>query len=230
MVLTPGLETGTSTGVNMSVGEEDHIRHQAEAIEKDADELRKSLATAQTQNNAMKAEMLGLHEDIRAFKAQSEFTIISREDEMAALQLQVDHLTKQLDIKDEIVRNAARDVQELRKIRTAQDLERERLEAQIETQSYQLDQANSDLLKTKQDVSDFDRRYRDVATALSVSQARRMSNEPSPTPDIQPAPYAAKQEGLLAAEQTSTEFDDLTGKEIEDRIMDFRLGLRNDIT
>lgn len=206
-------------------------RHQAESIEKDADELRKSLATAQTQNNAMKAEMLSLHEDIRAFKSQSEFTIISREDEMTALQQQVDHLTKQLDIKDEIVRNAARDVQELRKIRTAQDLERERLEAQIETQSYQLDQANSDLLKTKQDVSDFDRRYRDVATALSVSQARRMSNEPAATPDIQPDPTAfvppAPQHSAPAAKD---EFDGLSGKEIEDRIMDFRLGLRNDIT
>jgi len=70
---------------------------------------------------------------------------------MTALQLQVDHLTKQLDIKDEIVRNAARDVQELRKVRTAQDLERERLEAQIETQSYQLDEANAELVRTKQD-------------------------------------------------------------------------------
>ena len=205
-------------------------RHQAETAEKDADELRKSLATAQTQNNAMKAEMLSLHEDIRAFKSQSEFTIISREDEMTALQLQVDHLTKQLDIKDEIVRNAARDVQELRKIRTAQDLERERLEAQIETQSYQLDQANTDLLKTKQDVSDFDRRYRDVATALTVSQARRMSSEPAAAPDIQPQAPSDYEVTPSTSPQTSDEFDDLSGKEIEDRIMDFRLGLRNDIT
>ncbi len=197
-------------------------RHQAETAEKDADELRKALATAQTQNNAMKAEMLGLHEDIRTFKSQSEFTIISREDEMTALQQQVDHLSKQLDIKDEIVRNAARDVQELRKVRTAQDLERERLEAQIEAQAYQLDQANAEILQTKQDVTDFDRRYRDVATALSVAQARRMSSEPSETPDIQPAPAATAPE--------ADEFDNLTGEEIEDRIMDFRLGLRNDIT
>ena len=212
-------------------------RHQAESAEKEADELRKSLATAQTQNNAMKAEMFSLHEDIRTFKSQSEFTIISREDEMTALQQQVEHLTKQLDIKDEIVRNAARDVQELRKVRTAQDLERERLESQIETQAYQLDQANSEILQTKQDVTDFDRRYRDVATALSVAQARRMSSEPAVTPDIQPvAPHEAPQ--MSAQQPTSPsyaptetdEFENLTGEEIEDRIMDFRLGLRNDIT
>jgi predicted nucleic acid-binding Zn-ribbon protein len=212
-------------------------RHQAESAEKEADELRKSLAAAQTQNNAMKAEMVSLHEDIRTFKSQSEFTIISREDEMTALQLQVDHLTKQLDIKDEIVRNAARDVQELRKIRTAQDLERERLEAQIETQSYQLDKAQSDLLQTKQDVTDFDRRYRDVATALSVSQARRMSNSPAESPDIRP--YTEARQDVIAdapddlqplSETKTDEFENMSSDEVSDRIMDFRLGLRKDLT
>ena len=202
------------------------FRQQAESAEKEADGLRKTLATAQTQNNAMKSELVSLHEDIRTFKSQSEFTIISREDEMTALQQQVELLTKQLDIKDEIVRNAARDVQELRKIRTAQDLERERLEAEIETQSYQLDQANSELIKSKQDVTDFDRRYRDVATALSVSQARRQSSPPVENPDIQPR----------AKDQTTDEtnslddLDSLTEDEISDRVMDFRLGLRSDIT
>lgn len=200
-------------------------RHQAETVEKEADELRRALATAQTQNNAMKAEMLSLHEDIRTFKSQSEFTIISREDELTALQQQVDHLTKQLEIKDEIVQNAARDVQELRKIRTAQDLERERLEAQVESQAFQLDQANAEILQTKQDVTDFDRRYRDVATALSVAQARRTSNEPSTTPDIQPAPSAP-----TPRDPNTDDFDNLTGEEISDRIMDFRLGLRKDLT
>ena len=214
----------------------DH-RHQAESAEKDADQLRKSLAAAQTQNNSMKAEMVSLHEDIRTFKSQSEFTIISREDEMTALQIQVDHLTKQLDIKDEIVRNAARDVQELRKIRTAQDLERERLETQLETQAYQLDQAQSDLQKTKQDVTDFDRRYRDVATALSVSQARRMSNEPAVSPDIQPhieTPqdvFADAPESDFAFGASKTDdLDNLSSEDVEDRITDFRLGIRKDLT
>jgi len=222
------------------------FRHQAESAEKEADELRKSLVTAQTQNNAMKAEMLSLHEDIRTFKSQSEFTIISREDEMSALQEQVEHLSKQLEIKDDIVRNAARDVQELRKVRTAQDLERERLESQIETQAYQLDQANSEILRTKQDVTDFDRRYRDVATALSVAQSRRMSSEPAAAPDIQPLapppapemsspdvaappmPKPQPQAPILRA-QDIDDFDNLSGDEIEDRIMDFRLGLRKDL-
>ena len=198
----------------------------------------------------MKSEMLSLHEDIRTFKSQSEFTIISREDEMTALQQQVDQLSKQLEIKDDIVRNAARDVQELRKVRTAQDLERERLETQIETQAYQQDQANSEILRTKQDVTDFDRRYRDIATALSVAQSRRMSNEPADAPDIQPlspppsvemsAPPmpaslsdptpAPENNAPLARAEDIDDFDTLSGSDIEDRIMDFRLGLRNEIT
>lgn len=213
------------------------FRHQAESAEKEADELRKNLSIAQTQNNAMKSEMVSLHEDIRTFKSQSEFTIISREDEMAALQQQVDHLTKQLNIKDEILRNAARDVQELRKVRTGQDLERERLESQVEAQAYQLDQANSEILQTKQDVTDFDRRYRDVASALSIAQSRRMSNEPAETPDIQPFTPPAELEtqtpelaALTSRQNEADGFDELTGKEIEDRIMDFRLGLRKDLT
>jgi len=210
-------------------------RHQAEEAQKDADELRKALATAQTQNNAMKVEMISLHEDIRTFKTQSEFNIISREDELTALHQQVDNLKKQLEIKDDIVRNAARDVTELRKIRTAQDLERERLEAQIDTQAFQLEEAQAELLKTKQDVTDFDRRYRDVATALNVAQSRRMSNEPVETPDIQPAPRSEFiYDPDLTAEdlrpKTPDEFDGMSEDDIEDRIMDFRLGLRDEIT
>ena len=219
------------------------FRQQAETAEKDADALRKSLTTAQTQNNAMKAEMISLHEDIRAFKTQSEFSIISREDEMTALQQQVSLLTKQLEIKDEILQNAARDVQDLRKVRTAQDLERERLESQIETQAYQLDQANSELLKSKQDVTDFDRRYRDVATALSVAQARRTPTQTVETPDIQPLPpkttakapaktKAKKQAPKAKAKQPKSddELSGLSSEDVNERIVDFRLGLRNDLT
>lgn len=197
-------------------------RHQAEEAQKDADETRKSLATALTQNNAMKAEMISLHQDIQSFKTQSEFTIISREDELTALQQQVTHLKKQLEIKDDIVKNAARDVTDLRKIRTAQDLERERLEAQIETQAFQLEEVQAELLKTKQDVTDFDRRYRDVATALTVAQNRRMSNEPAEAPDIQPV--------TASSNDASEPYEELSDEDVEDRIMDFRLGLRKDIT
>ena len=203
------------------------FRQQAETAEKDADTLRKDLTAAQKQNNVMKAEMVSLHEDIRAFKTQTEFSIISREDEMTAMQQQVALLTKQLEIKDEILKNAARDVQELRKVRTAQDLERERLEAHIETQAFQLDQANSDLVKSRQDVTDFDRRYRDVATALSVAQTRRMSSEPSEAPDIQPNPTVQRAEGATFEDDA---LSDLSNEDVHDHIMDYRFGLGKNVT
>jgi len=108
-------------------------------------DLRNALDAAQKQNNAMKGEMISLHEDIRTFKTQYEFNVISREDEITAMQNQIATLKKQLEVKDEIVRNAARDVTELRRIRNSQDLERERLEAQIQSQNFQLDEINSEL-------------------------------------------------------------------------------------
>jgi len=213
--------------------------------QKSVQEYERALSTTResSDRNALNSERLQTSLDVE--RKENEVLrnriadIVSDTDakQSAYIELQVDHLTKQLDIKDEIVRNAARDVQELRKIRTAQDLERERLEAHIETQSYQLDQAQSDLLQTKQDVTDFDRRYRDVATALSVSQARRMSNAPAASPDIQPQDDAEQhrvadvsQEIHAPTQEKIDEFDGLSGKDVEDRIMDFRLGLRKDLT
>ncbi len=224
------------------------FRHASETTHKANIDLRNALDAAQKQNNAMKGEMISLHEDIRSFKTQYEFNVISREDEITAMQNQIATLKKQLEIKDEIVRNAARDVTDLRKIRTAQDLERERLEAQIEAQTFQLEEVNSELAQSRQDVSDFDRRYRDVATALSVTQARRASNAPAQAPDIQPranlplepAPAAQAQDthALAAAPQTPAahipsqpidEYDDLTDDDIINRITEFKLGLRENI-
>ena len=235
------------------------LRQTSDTANKANVDLRNALDTAQKQNNVMKGEMISLHEDIRTFKTQYEFNVISREDEITALQNQIETLKKQLDVKDEIVRNAARDVSELRKIRTAQDLERERLEAQIQSQSFQLDEVSSELAQSQQDVSDFDRRYRDVAAALSVTQARRASSAPADTPDIAPLedrgsfsaaelapPLAAipteadsnLTSGLVSdltenldqpLTTTTDDFNDLNDDDIIGRITEFKLGLRKDL-
>jgi chromosome segregation ATPase len=222
------------------------FRAQAEELSTDNIELRNALDHAQRANNQMKGEMISLHEDIRNFKTQSEFHVIAREDEMTALRAQVDELAKQLEIKDEIVRNAARDVQELRKIRTAQDLERERLESIIETQNFQLEEAGSRLIEAQQNVTDFDRRYRDVAAALNQQQALRESSPPAAAPDIMPGthtgplhddfpmapPLEAPAQGVAPSEDSpvTSNFELMDDEEIADRITDFALGLRNDIT
>ena len=211
------------------------FRAQAEGLGSENIELRNALDHAQRANNQMKGEMVSLHEDIRNFKTQSEFHVIAREDEMTAMKAQLDELTKQLEIKDEIVRNAARDVQELRKIRTAQDLERERLESIIETQSFQLEEAGSRLIEAQQSVTDFDRRYRDVAAALNQQQQLREGNPPAAYPDIMPGTQAGALHddpataGPLQDPRMAALAKELEGEEIEDRLTDFALGLRDDI-
>lgn len=215
-------------------------RNRAELSGSEVMELRNALDEAKRQNAHMKGEMVQLHEDIRSFKTEYEFNLVAREDEIISQQTQIDTLQKQLDVKDEIVRNAARDVTELRKIRTAQDLERERLESLLETQNYQLDDTRSQLMKTQQDVSDFDRRYRDVATALTVSQARRANNPPAETPDIQPRQEATRsetQQDVLSDEPpfpSNKAVEDkeevLSDDEIMSRVTDFKLGNRSEIT
>ncbi len=209
------------------------FRNRAEVATAEVIELRNALDDAKKQNSHMKSEMVQLHEDIRSFKTEYEFNMVAREDEIIALQTQINTLQKQLDVKDEIVRNAARDVTELRKIRTAQDLERERLESMIETQNFQLEESRSELLKTQQDVSDFDRRYRDVTAALTASQARRTSNPPSESPDIQPTkPPMPEEQDVLASEElkkAGDELGNLTEDDIDGHVTDFKLGQRKDI-
>ena len=204
------------------------FRAQTETLSTENIELRNALDHAMRANNVMRGEMVSLHEDIRTFKTQSEFTVIAREDEMGALKAQLHELTKQLEIKDEIVRNAARDVQELRKVRTAQDLERERLESIIETQTFQLEEAGARLIEAQQNVTDFDRRYRDVAAALNQQQAVRESSPPAAQPDI--APYrGAVHATVPTAAPLADPLETLGDEDIEARITDFALGLRDDI-
>ena len=218
------------------------FRAQAETLSSENVELRNALDHAQRANNQMRGEMVSLHEDIRTFKTTSEFNVIAREDEMTAMRQQIAELSKQLEIKDEIVRNAARDVQELRKVRTAQDLERERLESIIETQGFQLEDASARLIEAQANVTDFDRRYRDVAAALNQQQALRDSNPPAAAPDIAPDPFdamPAMHRGPLHADAPTAApladlraedlARDLQSEEIADRITDFTLGLRQDI-
>ena len=210
------------------------FRTQAESLSTENIELRNALDQAQRANNLMKGEMVSLHEDIRNFKTSSEFNVIAREDEMTAMRQQLDELKKQLEIKDEIVRNAARDVQELRKVRTAQDLERERLESIIETQTFQLEDAGARLIEAQQNVTDFDRRYRDVANALNQQQALRQSSPPSDAPDIMPGNHVGPlhDDAPIAEplkDPRSELARELESEEIEDRLTDLTLGLRTNL-
>ena len=131
------------------------------------------------------------------------------------LQAKIDELTEQLRVKDAIVKSAAQDVSTLRKESEAQTLENKRLEDLIHTQTFQLEAAHKTLLESKQTETELDQKYKDIAAALSVNQSRRRSETPAESPNIKP--------------DTSNELNDLTGDDIEDRIMDYKFGIRKDI-
>lgn len=131
------------------------------------------------------------------------------------LHSQIDKLTEQLQVKDSIVQSAAQDVSNLRKERETQNLEIKRLEDLIHAQTFQLEAAQKALAQSKQTETELDKKYQDIAAALSVSQTRRKSETPVKNPDIQP--------------DISDEFTDLSGDDVEDRIMDYKFGIRKDI-
>ena len=131
------------------------------------------------------------------------------------LEIQVKQLNEQLIVKNDIVQGAAQDVAQLREAHKAQQIENKRLEDLIHAQTFQLEAAQKALLESKKAEGKLDKKYKDVAAALSVNQSRRSVENASKSPDISP--------------KTSDEYDDLTVDDIEDRIMDFKFGVRKNI-
>jgi len=131
------------------------------------------------------------------------------------LEAQIANLAEQLRIKDEIVQSAAQDMTDMRRAREIQEAELKRLQDQIHNQTFQLEAAQKALRTSQQNETDLDQKYNDIAAALSITQARRKSENPSDNPDIKP--------------DISDEFNTLSGDDVEDRILDYKFGLRNDI-
>ena len=220
-----------------------------ESLKIDCDDFR-----AQRVNSEMKSQMVGLHEEIKGFKTQYEFNVISRDDRIVGLEHRIADLTKQLSIKDDVAKSALSDAAQLRRARSAQDLERERLERVIENMQRQLDDAQAQIQRSSDSLSDLDERYNDVAAALSVYQ-KRLSPEPAYAPDIDghevgrdiPPAASAQPETLapplsapplsapppfardpgLSTELPPHHGGELTPENVEDMIMDYKLGLRS---
>jgi len=205
----------------------DDFRNQREQALSEVSDLRLSLSTAQKINGQMKAQMVSLHEEIKGFKTQYEFNVISREDRITTLESRITDLTKQLAIKEDVTKSALADVGQLRKTRTSQDLERERLERVIETQQRQLDEAQAHIERSSDSMAKMDQRYNDVAAALSVYQKRLSTNEAAEdiaAPLAAPPPFQSDEMAPLSAEE-----EKLTPENIEEMIMDYKLGLRSQI-
>jgi len=137
-------------------------------------------------------------------------------DPTSDLEAQIRHLQEQLNIKDDIVKSAAHDVTELRRVKKEQEEEKKRLEDLIHSQTFQLEAAQKALFESKQAESELDEKYKGIAAALSVSQTRRQTETPAEKPDISPRTQANKTV--------------LSDDEVADRIMDYKFGIRKDIS
>lgn len=178
----------------------------AEHRARETADLQRSFKTLEQERNQLKSQLNSQTE-------QLENTI--KNNPAQHLQAKIDELTEQLRVKDAIVKSAAQDVSTLRKASEAQTLENKRLEDQIHTQTFQLEAAQKALLESKQTETELDQKYKNIAAALSVNQSRRRSEAPAKSPDIKP--------------DISDEFNELTGDDIEDRILDYKFGIRKDI-
>jgi len=94
------------------------LKTQTAKLEDNNSGFRNALDEAVKQNNLMKGKLISLHEDIRNFKTQSEYNLSAREERILTLENQIVELTRQVEIKDEILFNTARDVSDLRKARS----------------------------------------------------------------------------------------------------------------
>ena len=191
------------TALQAEIARRDEMaEHQA----KETADLQRSFKALEQERNQLKSALVSQTEQLDAATMNT-----PAED----LQARIDTLTEHLRVKDAIVQSAAQDVSKLRKASEAQTLENKRLEDLIHTQTFQLEAAQKALLESKQTETELDQKYKDIAAALSVNQSRQRSETPAKSPDIKP--------------DISDEIKDLTGADIEDRIMDYKFGIRKDI-
>jgi len=181
----------------------DEISQQTQS---ETDALRRQLTSADLLREKLQTQLDIQARDLQASKQASP---------VSELEAQIETLTDQLRIKDEIVQSAAQDVTALREARDAQAAEHKRLEDLIHGQTYQLETAQKALLESKQNESELDQRYKDVAAALSVNNTRRKAENPASTPDIKPD---------IADDETN-----LDNVDIEKRILDYKFGIADKI-
>ncbi len=171
-------------------------------------ELRHALDDAQRENTKMKGEIASVHEDIRGFKTQYEFNIMKRDERISDLEAQIVDMNERLRMKEEIIENTTRDISVLRKERTTQDLERERLEKMVSDTHSQLNRAEDELLRSRKAADELDLKYRDVSQTLARAQERRESSLPAQKPDIAPPPMPTMQ--VSPPTHSNIETDDIS--------------------
>ncbi len=205
-------------------------------MREEVSDLRHALEEAQRQNTSMRGEIGSVHEDIRGFKTQYEFNILKRDERISDLEAQIVELNDKLRIKEEQIESTTRDLSVLRRERTAQDLDRERLEQTIQQQSSQLNETEEELIRTRRASSELDQKYQEVTSALARNEEMRQSSRPAENPDISAAgrhiekndidvdhnPYAAPEASRIAPNRQVAD-------DIEDMLTDYKLGIRSNL-
>lgn len=219
-------------------------------------ELRHALEDAQRQNTQMRGEITGVHDDIRGFKTQYEFNILKRDERITDLESQIVELNDRLRVKEDQFETSSRELSVLRKERTAQDLERERLEKSVEHANSQLYRTEEELLKSRKTADELDIKYRDISTTLARTEERRQSSEPAQSPDITPPPFHTQSQNIETDDIAITARVDASRPEtiaseksfkdnapsaeriaptrqisddIEDMLTDYKLGIRSSV-
>ncbi len=224
-----------------------------EKLRLEVTDLRHALDEAQRQNTLMRGEIGSVHEEIRSFKTQYEFNILKRDERVTDLEGQIIALNDQLRLKAEIIESTTRDISILRKERTSQDLERERLENTVKQQSYRLNTAEEEALTSRRAANELDQKYQDVTAALARASEQREIQAPAAIPDILPAPtpkFTPQAAPVVTAqleaptnpyqEQDEEEFQPAPSAEritrvpqiedeIEGMLTDYKLGIRSSI-
>ena len=101
------------------------FRSDAQRLERENADLRNKLDDAVRAKNSLKGQGTSMAEDIRNLKTQYEFDMIARDEQILALEGRIRDLTRENEIKDSIVRETARDMAELKSIRSRQQFELE---------------------------------------------------------------------------------------------------------
>lgn len=211
------------------------ISDQTEGRSKLRDEvsdLRQALEKSQQQNTTMRGEIKSVHEDIRGFKTQYEFNILKRDERISDLEAQMITLNDKLRLKEEQIESTTRDLSLLRRERTAQDLDRERLEQTIQQQTSQITNTEEELLRQRRETDNLDQKYREVTATLARDEERRSSSPHASAPDIAPEPYVtetaitAVDNPYAAPEATRIAPTRQITDDIEDMLTDYKLGIR----
>ena len=176
-------------------------------------DLAKKLSQSEHNVKALTEERDRLRSRVEAQTQKYEAAV--KNDPSEKLEERISTLSDQLRIKDDIVSGAALDMKRLADDLNAQRAENRRLEELTHVQKFQLEAAQKALRASKESETELDQKYRDIAAALSVTQSRRRAEGGIDHPDIKP--------------DISDKYDGLSNDDVEDRILDYKFGIRKDI-